>query len=83
LHIPIDTERGLNYMPERNNWPDALHTNSTMIGEPSSVLFDGVNESRLEDFYRDQHFNLNGSLLFTRSVLPALLRAYDAGGHIE
>jgi hypothetical protein len=79
IHIPIDTERGLNYMPERSSWPDVLHTNSVMIGESSSVLFDGVNDAKLEDFYRDQHFNLNGSLLFTRSVLPALLKAYEAG----
>jgi hypothetical protein len=78
LHIPIDSEQGLDYMPERSKWVDALHTDAPMIGSTSAVLFKGVDKERFHDFYRDQHFNINGSLLFTRSMVPAILKAYDA-----
>jgi hypothetical protein len=78
LHIPIDSERGLNYMPERSNWPVALSTSAPMIGVPSAVLFRNVSKDQFDNFYRDQHFNINGSLLFTESILPAVLKAYDA-----
>jgi hypothetical protein len=78
LHIPIDTEHGLDYMPERSNWSTALATSAPMIGLPSAVLFRNVNKDHFYNFYRDQHFNTNGSLLFTKSIMPALLKAYDA-----
>ena len=77
LHIPIDTERGLNYMPERSDWPQALSTNAPMIGLPSAVLFRNIGPDHFENFYHDQHFNHNGSVLFTESVLPAILKAYE------
>ena len=77
LHIPIDSEQGLNYMPERSRWTDTLHTSAPMIGVTSAALFANINNAIVDDYYRDQHFNLNGSLLFTRAVLPALLTAYD------
>jgi hypothetical protein len=77
LHIPIDSEQGLEYMPERSRWADALHTNAPMIGAASVVLFKDVDKAHFYDYYRDQHFNINGSMLFTRSMLPAILRAYD------
>jgi hypothetical protein len=77
LHIPIDTERGLSYMPERSNWPVALSTDAPMIGVPSAILFRGIDKDHFDNFYRDQHFNSNGSLLFTESILPAVLKAYD------
>jgi len=77
LHIPIDSEQGLDYMPERSRWVDSLHTDAPMIGATSAVLFKNVDKARFHDFYRDQHFNINGSLLFTRAMLPAILKAYD------
>jgi len=83
LHIPIDSEQGLVYMPERSNWADALATDAPMIGVPSAVLFDNVDNATFHNYYRDQHFNINGSLLFTRSILPAILRAYDEGNRHE
>ena len=79
LHIPIDSEEGLDYIPERSRWVDSIHTNAPMIGVTSTVLFKNVNKATFHDYYRDQHFNINGSLLFTRSILPAILEAYDAG----
>jgi hypothetical protein len=77
LHIPIDAEQGLDYMPERGRWGDVLHTQAPMIGVTSAVLFRNVNGSIFHDYYRDQHFNINGSMLFTRSMVPAILKAYD------
>ena len=83
MHIPIDSEQDLRYMPERDDWADVLHTGAPMIGVPSSVLFDNVNRATFHDYYRDQHLNINGSMLFTRSILPAILRAYDKGNRHE
>jgi hypothetical protein len=77
LHIPIDSEEGLNYLPERGEWDQALHTNAPIVGAPSSVVFRKVDAAHFHDFYRDQHLNLNGSHIFTQSVIPALLKAYD------
>ncbi|MFY9853406.1 MAG: hypothetical protein WAK26_05960 [Terracidiphilus sp.] len=83
LHIPIDSEQGLTYMPERCSWTDELHTAAPMIGSTSAVLFRDVNKERFYNFYRDQHFNLNGSVLFTQSIIPAILKAYDTRGTYE
>jgi hypothetical protein len=77
LHIPIDSETGLEYMPERADWDDVLHTGAPMIGVPSNVLFQNTDSALVHDYYRDQHFNLNGSLLYTRTIIPGLLEAYD------
>jgi hypothetical protein len=77
LHIPIDSERGMDYIPERARWCDTLQTDAPMIGPTSEVLFEGISPAAFYDFYRDQHFNVNGTRLFTRSIVPAILRAYD------
>jgi len=77
LHIPIASEQGMNYMPERELWNDTLHTDAPMIGLASSVLFKDVDKEHFYHFYRDQHFNINGKTFFTRSILPAILKAYD------
>ncbi len=79
LHIPIDSEQGLDYLPERVRWVGPLQTGVPLIGAASSVVFQDVDKTQFHDYYRDQHLNLNGSLLFTRSLLPALLKAYDDG----
>jgi len=80
LHIPIDSEQGFDYMPERSGWGDVLHIDAPMIGVPSAVLFKNLDNATFHNYYRDQHFNINGSMLFTRSILPAILKAYDEGG---
>jgi hypothetical protein len=78
MHIPIDIERGMDYMPERGKWDEELHTDAPLIGLTSADLFHGVSQDRFLDFYRDQHLNFNGRLLFTRDITPAILKAYDA-----
>jgi hypothetical protein len=77
VHIPIDSEQGLDYMPERSDWLDTLHIHVPMIGSPSAVALKNIGQATFHSYYKDQHFNLNGSLLFTRGMLPAILRAYD------
>jgi hypothetical protein len=77
LHIPIDSEQGLDYIPERSRWDDSLHLDAPMIGTTSDVLFNGVSKERVHNFYRDQHMNMNGSELFTRDIVPAILHVYS------
>jgi hypothetical protein len=77
MHVPIDSEQGLDYMPERSRWSDTLHTNSPIIGVTSAELFKTVDKTRFYHFYTDQHFNMNGKTLFTQSMIPAILEAYD------
>ena len=54
-----------------------------MIGPPSAVLFQGMDKAQFYDFYRDQHLNINGNRLYTRSILPAILKAYDERDRYE
>jgi hypothetical protein len=77
LHIPIDSEEGLGYLPERGRWDLTLHTGAPMIGAPSDIIFSKIDKAHFHDYYRDQHLNFNGSMIFTQSILPALLKAYD------
>lgn len=77
LHIPIDSEQGLDVMPEQENWPSMLHTGAPLIGVSSAVLFAHIDRLRFYHFYRDQHFNSNGETLFTQAIVPAILKAYD------
>jgi len=77
IHIPIDTERGMDTMPERGKWDEFLHTSAPMIGTTSADLFRGVSADEVPNYYRDQHLNANGMTLFTRGVTPAILKAYD------
>jgi hypothetical protein len=77
LHIPIDSEYGLNYMPERSKYEDATRSNSPLIGSSSVALFGTMDRTRVEHFYRDQHFNINGRLRYTDAIEPAILKALD------
>ncbi len=77
LHIPIDSEQGLDYMPEREDWPSTLHARVPIVGVPSAVLFNKIDHLRFYHFYRDQHFNSNGEAIFTQAMIPAILKAYD------
>jgi len=79
LHIPIDSERGLDSMPERSRLDGALDSQAPFIGVTSAALFLGVPADRFQHFYTDQHFNTNGRALFTRAIMPAVLKAYDGG----
>ena len=77
LHIPIDSEYGLNYMPERSKYDIAMRSNSPLLGTPSFALFGTMDRTRVEHFYRDQHFNINGRLRYTNAIAPAVMKALD------
>jgi hypothetical protein len=36
-----------------------------------------MDRTRVEHFYRDQHFNINGRLRYTDAIEPAILKALD------
>ena len=77
IHVAMDTDKDLDYIPERGNWPEVLHLDGPMIGAPSNLIFPHMSDERYYRFFQDQHLNTNGSALFTASVLPSILKAYD------
>lgn len=77
LHVPIDIEHNMTAMPELEDWSSALGVNASILGIASARLFEGVNDKRFYHFYIDQHFNENGRELYTNSIVPGLLKAYD------
>jgi hypothetical protein len=84
LHIPMDTEYGLNFMPERSRFGGALGVNRALVGTTSVALFGTMDRTRFEHFYRDQHFNTNGRLRYTNAVMPAIMKAFeDARDHSQ
>jgi hypothetical protein len=80
LHIPIDSERDLNYMPERSTFKGQVYPDTPFLGVTSSVLFGTMDDARFRHYYLDQHFNRNGQLLFTKAILPAVMKAYSGAG---
>lgn len=76
LHVPIDSEQGSHRVPERMLWSEVIHAPLSIVGVPSAELFQGVPGDRFLHHYHDQHFNANGTRLFTRVVTPALLDLY-------
>ena len=77
LHVPIDLERNMKKMPELEDWSSVLGVDAPMLGISSAELFQGVSDKRFYHFYIDQHFNENGRELYTESIAPGLLKAYD------
>jgi hypothetical protein len=77
LHIPTDSEYGEITIPEIADWSQLLGPRYQLIGVPSSDLFLGVERDRFLHFYSDVHLNDNGREVFTASIIPAVLKAYD------
>jgi hypothetical protein len=77
IYIPTDIDLGKQTIPERNDFPELLHMNAPLIGAPAAALFQGMDKDHFDNFYRDQHLNSNGNRLYTQSILPAVLKAYD------
>jgi hypothetical protein len=52
------------------------------VGVPSAKLFEGLSLDEIHLLFRDQwHLNTNGARYYTRTMLPALLRAYRGMDH--
>lgn len=78
LNIPQIAERSSGKAVEYQNWVQRFGGNVELIGIPPSTLFAGLTENEIERlYYEPDHFNLNGSELFTRTVLPAILKIYE------
>lgn len=77
MHIPTDAEYGMNTLPEVTDWARDNSANYQMIGLPGASLFPGMSKQRFLHFYVDNHFNRNGSSLFTDAITPAVIKAYD------
>jgi hypothetical protein len=77
LHIPTDSEYGETTIPEIADWSQLLGPSYKVIGVPSSMLFSGLGRDRFLHFYSDVHVNDNGREVFTESIIPPVLEAYD------
>ena len=50
----------------------------TMLGVPNRQLFAPLKEEQVQNlYYDDNHLNANGTLYFTRAMLPAILELYE------
>jgi hypothetical protein len=77
IHIPEDSEQGMNRVPERMYWPEVVGLPSApVIGIPAATLFRNVPDAEFDNYFYDQHFNDNGKEMFTRAITPAVLEVY-------
>jgi hypothetical protein len=76
LHVPLPEEQGAAVIHERQRTPELLGKGVSIAGIPFRELFREIPANHVDEFYRDDHFNRNGQLLFTQSVVPVLERIY-------
>jgi len=74
LHIPQANEISANVVEERVNWIEEFDIDGSMVGIPPTRLFAGMSDAEVERFFLNDHLNENGTIYFTRAVMPALLR---------
>jgi hypothetical protein len=77
LHMPSPSERRDAIVPDRKLMPGIIGDGVFFVGVPSARLFRNVPDSEFFDYYQDEHMNLNGSELFTRAIIPALVKIYE------
>jgi hypothetical protein len=80
LHVTTSEEPQFTAAPERMFWPDVMRIPMQIVGVPSAVLFGGVPAANFYRYFYDQHMNVNGKELFTRTVTPALIKIYGESG---
>ncbi|MGD0547519.1 MAG: hypothetical protein ABR991_06775 [Terracidiphilus sp.] len=83
LHIPTDAEFQDASIPELDDWMTQLGPSHKIIAIPSAQLFEGMDRTQFDRFYRDAHLNENGSRYFTQAILPAMLQAYDEAANMS
>ena len=81
LHVPRYAELGSHTVDERECWPDALGGNLSLVGLSSKELFGDMDESKVRQFYYDDHLNKNGKFAYTRAVSPKLWSLYGEAKH--
>jgi hypothetical protein len=77
IHVPLDVEAGSARIPELAPWSQLLGAQYDMVGIASAELFRSIPPERVRNFYRDLHFNENGTAAFTTAIAPAIIEAYD------
>ncbi len=78
LNVPQYSEKNNDRIVELQDWSKRTGTEIPLIGIAPTVLFKGLNEAEVEKLHCDpEHFNLNGSEFYTRTVLPAILEVYE------
>ncbi len=79
IHMPRFDERRSTTVSMPAFWPDALHTDVTMIGIPPAALFKGLSDDDVRKLYGDNaHFNANGQKYFTSLITPSLIKIYES-----
>lgn len=79
LHVPTFDERHSAIISEPTFWPDALHTEVTMMGIPPASMFRGLTDDQIKKLFSDSvHLNENGQDYFTTLITPALLKIYES-----
>lgn len=81
LHVPVDSERGMDVVPERMYWPEVLSLPMTIAGVPAGTLFRGKTPEQFYHYFYDQHMNTNGKMLFTRAIASTLVHIYEEHIH--
>jgi hypothetical protein len=77
LHTPSPSEQDMDIVPDRRPTPEVLGDGVYFIGVPSTRLFANVPPAHFEDYFRDEHMNLNGMELYTTAITPALIEIYE------
>ena len=81
LHMPSPSERGSGIVPDRQLMTEMLGPGVVFSGVPSSRMFANVPPAQFEDYFQDEHLNLNGSDLFTAIMTPVLIHLYEQYTH--
>ena len=81
VNIPLSRQRHNPTVEERMYWPDVLGMEMPIVGVPPAILFRGKSDAEIDRFFYNEHMNLNGSELFTRTVTPAILKIYEDYTH--
>jgi hypothetical protein len=77
LHMPSPSERGSEAVADRQLMPQVLGAGVVFAGVPSARMFENIPDAQFEDYFQDEHLNLNGSELFTGIITPVLIQLYE------
>ena len=81
LHLPSPSERGSDVVRERESIVELLAPGVAYAGVPVARMFGNIPDSQFEDYFQDEHVNLNGSILYTGTITPALIQLYEQYTH--
>ena len=78
LHVTRFSEERSSVIRERTNWSQIFGRSVPLLGISAERLFAALSDDEIRLLYYDDHFNVNGSEFFTRTMTPGLLGVYDA-----